>query len=245
MAKFKIEDLRADAERHGWQLLSKEYKNLDTDLDYICNRGHSLQLPYKKTRKGFECPICKEFNGNTKMKIAIKPKEKPKGIYRILALDQSSKITGYSIFDNETLVHYGIVEIKGKTPPIRFIKLCEWIQQMIKEWNPDFVMIEDIQLQANDKQTAIGVTTFKILAELVGVIEVFFTLNNIQYDLANVAKWRKEGQIKGRTREEKKQSAIDRVKKCYGVDVTNDEADAILIGRYAVELRRKEKTTTW
>ena len=102
MAKYKIEDLRAEADENGWQLISETYQNLDTDLEYKCEKGHTVYSPYKKIRsKGYCCPICSEFNGYTDMDIATRPISKPKDTYRILALDQSSKVTGFSIFDND------------------------------------------------------------------------------------------------------------------------------------------------
>ncbi len=240
MARYKIEDLRDEALAQGWELISAEYKNLDTDLEYRCDKGHPVYTSYKKIRKNYICPLCKEFNGSTEMEIAIKPISKPKGAYRILSLDQSSKVSGFAIFDNDTLIQYGSIEITGANAPIRFVKVREWVRHMVDAWKPDFVMIEDIQMQDDEKNGSLSVVTFKILAELMGVLETFFTENGIEYDTAHVSTWRNHEQIKGRSRSDKKRSSILRIEKCYGIKVIDDVADAILIGRYAVE-QRKEK----
>lgn len=245
MAKFKIEDLREEALAQNWELISTEYKNLDTDLEYKCPKGHTVYFSYKKIRKGYICPVCKEFNGSTEMEISEKPISKPKDTYRILSFDQSSKVNGYSIFDNDRLIKYGVNEIKGKDAPVRFAKVREWVRYMIDIWKPDLVIIEDIQLQTNEKDGTKGVITFKILAELIGVLETFFVENNIEYQLANVSTWRNAEQIKGRTRSDRKRSAQIRVKKCYDIDVVDDIADAILIGRYAVGLHEEQKVIHW
>lgn len=238
MARYKIEDLRDEALAQGWELITTEYKNLDSELEYKCDKGHPVYTSYKKIRKNYICPICKEFNGNTEMDIAIKPITKPKGAYRILALDQSSKVTGYAIFDNDTLIKYGFVEIKGENAPIRFIKIREWIRNMVENWKPDSVMIEDIQMQDSEKNGSNSVVTYKILAELIGVLETFFTENKIEYDMAHVSTWRGSQNVTGKSRSDKKRSAMLKIEKCYGLKVIDDVADAILIGRYAVELHK-------
>ena len=128
LARYKIEDLRDEAVAQGWELISAEYKNLDTDLEYRCDKGHPVYTSYKKIRKNYVCPLCKEFNGSTEMEIAIKPISKPKGAYRVLSLDQSSKVSGFAIFDNDTLIQYGSIEITGANAPIRFVKVREWVR---------------------------------------------------------------------------------------------------------------------
>ena len=54
LAKTKIEEIRKAAIEHGWELLSTEYKNLDTELSFKCDEGHTVYAPYKKL----------EINGN-------------------------------------------------------------------------------------------------------------------------------------------------------------------------------------
>jgi hypothetical protein len=44
--------------------------------------------------------------------------------------------------------------------------------------------------------------------------------------------WRNYNQIKGRSRSDQKKNAQIKVKTLFDINVTNDEADAILIGRY-------------
>ena len=50
MSKIKVEDIRKAAIDNGWQLVSTEYKNLSTELTFICNEGHEINIPYKKVR---------------------------------------------------------------------------------------------------------------------------------------------------------------------------------------------------
>jgi len=245
LAIFKIEELQKEALEHEWELISTEYHNLNSELEYLCSKKHTLYLPYKKIRNKYECPICKEFSNSTEIDIINIPKIKSENITRLLALDQSTKITGYAIFDNDILIKYGIVEIKGKEASSRIIKVRKWIKLMIDTWKPDLVVLEDIQLQNEEQEGTKNVLTYKILAELLGVLEVFFTEYNIKYVLANISKWRNSENITGKRREDKKRCAQERIKKCYNIDTTDDEADAILIGRYIIESQKEEKIIHW
>lgn len=55
--------------------------------------------------------------------------------------------------------------------------------------------------------------------------------------------WRAHCGVKGRTRSDKKKSMQMIVKELYDVSVTNDESDAIGIGKYAAETRQAAPIT--
>ena len=105
--KILLEDIRAEVEREGWKLLSDEYKNLDTELIFECSEGHKIYSSWKKIRQKIECPICKDNYNKINCSKVI---SKEKGSKRILSIDQATKITGWSIFDNVKLIKYGLYE---------------------------------------------------------------------------------------------------------------------------------------
>ncbi|MDV3425740.1 MAG: hypothetical protein LIR50_00450 [Bacillota bacterium] len=88
-----------------------------------------------------ECPICKE---NKFIKPAGEIKPKKKDTFRVLALDQSTRITGWSIFDNKELVSYGIFETDFDDEIKRDNAIKNWLISMCNNWKPDFVGIEGI-----------------------------------------------------------------------------------------------------
>ena len=47
--------------------------------------------------------------------------------------------------------------------------------------------------------------------------------------------------INGKTRVQQKVQAIEKVKKMYGIDVNDDVAEAILLGKYAVDCLNKNE----
>jgi len=66
---------------------------------------------------------------------------------RILALDAATSITGYSIYDDKVLVGYGTFKTSSSLPAAeRINNVKNWLKAALKEWEPDFIGLENIQL---------------------------------------------------------------------------------------------------
>jgi len=85
-----------------------------------------------------------------------------------LALDAATSITGYSIYDDKVLVGFGTFKTNSSLPATeRINQVKNWLKAALKEWEPDFVGIENIQLQKYGAQaTDVQVKTFQTLANL-------------------------------------------------------------------------------
>lgn len=235
--KFSYEEVKQDIESRGWQLLSTEYSSLKENLEVECQLNHKSYISYEKLRNdSFVCPICKQ-NEYYKMENKIPAK---KGKYRILAFDQATITSGYSIFDDMNLVSYGLHTSKGIHSIEKISNTKYWIASLIKQAKPDLVVLEDIQLQKfNDKDEA--VITYKKLAHLQGIIMNYLYENNIEYKIVHQATWRKFNELKGKTRTDLKQNGQLKIKEKFKISVSNDVADAILIGRWAAENCKKKE----
>lgn len=240
MSKIKIDDIKAAAELHGWTLLSTEYKNLDTELTFECNEGHRIFTPYKKVRNKWECPICKE-NKYFNFSEEIKPKKK--GVRRTLALDQATHLTGYALFDDNELIYAGVFQTTKEDEIERDIEIKNWLVQMINNWNPDMIGLEDIQLQQINGKT-IGVTTYRTLARLQGILLAACTEQNADWVCCPPATWRAHCGVKGRTRTDKKKSMQNLIKQWFDITVSDDVADAIGIGKWVSEKVNKTVVLT-
>ena len=236
MSKIRIEDIRKAAIEHEWNLISTEYKNLNTELSFICNEGHELNIPYKKVRDKWECPICK-VNKYYNFSEEIKPK--PKNVQRVIGLDQATHITGYSIFDNEELIYAGTFEATAEDEIARDVQIQNWLIQLIHNWKPDVVGLEGIQLQQfNDKM--VGVTTYQTLARLQGILMATCYDLKVDYIVCPPATWRNHSGVKGRSRADKKRSMQNKIKEWFDITVSDDVADAIGIGKYINETHKKK-----
>lgn len=222
--KLKIEDIRNELAENGWKVLSEKYINLDELMEFECANGHKVYAPYKKIRNKLECPVCKT-NPTYQEPTNIIPK--PSGVKRIIGLDQATQITGYSIYDGDKLIKYGTFQATGAKEIERDIQIKQWLLSLIAQWKPDCVGIEGIQYEEKK-----GVTTFETLARLQGILMATLVESGQDYIICHTAKWREHCKVKGKTRADKKASMRAIVKTWYDLNVSEDEADAIGIGKY-------------
>lgn len=150
-------------------------------------------------------------------------------IIKILALDQSTKVTGYSTWQDKSLKEYGLLTAnpKEKNPIERMREMYTKIVELINTYEPDFVVFEDVQFQNN-------YGTFQQLSQLQGILMALLFEKDIGFMTVEPTKWKSFCGVKGRKREEQKANCIQMVKTKYKIDVTEDEADAIGIGIWAV-----------
>ena len=233
---MKTEEIIQIAKEKNLKIINpNDYVNLETiNLIFECDKGHTFigALKGVKYLDSFQCPICAKQQ-------AVYVKEPPKKSgYRIIGFDQATNNFGVSVYDDDRLVYFDVIHFKGETEE-RLLSIAEFIGRACDEWQPDYVMFEDIQLQQN--QGFNGYKTFKVLAELMGVVKIILTLKNVPHNCVLNKVWQAPFGIEGRDRTTQKANVIKKVKELFNVDVTDDVADAILIGKYAVNERNKKK----
>lgn len=199
---------------------------------FKCPNDHENFYTMEYWRRHKECPICKS-NKYYRMNDTA-PKSKG---FRILAFDQASGTSGWAVFDDNELIKFGAWTSNGSNHIDKISKTKQWVASMIQTWQPDLVILEDIQLQKYDGGEQ--VITYKKLAHLQGILENYCYENGFIYKVVPPATWRAASKIKGKSRTEKKQSAQMLVQQLYDVKVTQDEADAVLIGTWGVLDRKK------
>lgn len=106
-------------------------------------------------------------------------------------------------------------------------QMQEKIIQLIDEIKPNFIVFEDIQFQQN-------YGTFKQLSQLQGILMAELFKLDIGFHIIEPSAWKSFCGIKGRKREEQKKNTQAFVKMMYKVGVSEDEADAIGIGFWAI-----------
>ena len=151
---------------------------------------------------------------------------------RLLALDQASKVTGWAIFEDGELKSYGKISLDDPNTDIRLVQLRQGIQTLVADYNIDEVIFEDIQQQNN---VANNVQTFKVLAEVYGVVSELLQEIQIPHSTVLAASWKSTLGIKGRTRAEQKKNAQLYVEQNYGILVIQDIADAVCIGTHHIK----------
>lgn len=150
----------------------------------------------------------------------------------LLALDQASRTSGYAIFDDDDkLVTFGTFTYDDEDIGIRLHKIRNKVKSLIDKYAITQVVFEDIQLQGNVMN---NVQTFKILAEVFGVIYELVTDLELEHDAVLSSSWKSTLGIKGRTRPDQKKNAQEWVINTYGVKPAQDACDAICIGAHMI-----------
>ena len=231
MSRLSSEKIKEELLKKNFTLIDdSNYSTLNSPIIIQCEHGHKIEVSMNDFRRpSFTCPCCdKSIN-------FINPKNiPPKTGYRVIAFDQATEHFGLSIWDDGKMVFYSLYTFTGDAVS-RLVKIKKFINDIvINAWKPDFIVMEDIQQQHG------AVMTFKILAMLLGVIEVTCAENNIEYEVVSPNVWRKYAGTCGKTRKEEKLLSMAVVKEKYGVTVTDDIAEAILIGQYGSRVHKKE-----
>lgn len=148
---------------------------------------------------------------------------------KILNFDQSTKKSGYSIFLDNKLDSYGTLDSNPneKNPIERMKEQYDLMKKLIKKIKPDFVVLEEVQYQNN-------FNTYHQLSQLQGVILSILFERNLPFVFIEPTAWKSFCKIKGRKRVEQKANTIQMVKDEFNLNVSEDEADAIGIGKWAI-----------
>ena len=247
MSRIKIEDIAEEASQYNWEVVSTEYKNLDTELEFICDFGHHIFLPWKKVRNKFLCPECQKNSARPQQQIEVLPKNCKQ---RIIGIDQATHTTGFAVIDDGKLVCTGKYEAKGANEFERCHNIKLWLVSLITNWRPDYIGFEGIQFQETSikdgQRRSMGITVFQALARLQGIlIEATFELK-IPFEICPTNTWRAALGVKGKTRTDKKRSMQLIVEKKFNIKVEDDIADAIGIAFYLSDHSRPLiKTENW
>lgn len=150
---------------------------------------------------------------------------------RLLALDQSSRITGYAIFENAKLIHYGKFSVDDEDIGVRLMNIRGRVKDLIDQYNINELVFEDIQMQNNVQN---NVQTFKLLAEVFGVIYELATEMDLRNSAVLASSWKSTLKVRGKNRPEQKRNAQAVVEKVFNIKPTQDECDAICIGLHHI-----------
>ena len=145
---------------------------------------------------------------------------------KILAFDQSSKLSGWSLFEDDKYSCSGVIDkSKIKDSDRRIGEMGLEICEKIQELKPDCVIIENVQQQA-------GVATVILLSRLQGFILGWCYAHNVRIEIIGPSQWRSTLSFRqgaGVKRKELKAQSIEYVKSNYRLDVSEDEAESICI----------------
>ena len=150
---------------------------------------------------------------------------------KIIAIDQASINTAYSVWIDSELIKYDMLVADKKIKShARIRQMSVKIAEMIESEKPDFVIFEDCQLQAGNA------ATFQVLCQLQGMIMSKLYDMDLSFGIVRPSVWKSFlGVAKGK-RDVQKANTIKKIEEMYSLDLADNDdiADAIGIGHYAI-----------
>lgn len=142
---------------------------------------------------------------------------------KILSLDLSTKSSGYAVFEDEKLIDYGVIKSTDKDLLVRGNYMAEFVRLLCEKYGKfDLVGIEELKILSNQ-------ATLVKLAQVQGMVLRELKDQEVKFVMPTV--WRKEFKLNGK-RADAKAKAIQLCKD-KGLEVsTDDEAEAIILGKY-------------
>ena len=146
---------------------------------------------------------------------------------KLIAFDQSTTASGYCVMELGTgdIVESGVIIPNKNDETIdRIIYTIKRCLNLVRTNEVAFVFIEGVQVQRNP-------VVYEVLAKLAGSLEIMLYESGFLVNVVKASEWRKRVGIKNRKRADVKKEAIEMVKELYGLDVSEDEAEAVLFAR--------------
>lgn len=156
---------------------------------------------------------------------------------RIAGIDASSNKTGIAIFCDGEYVEHTFIDLHLiKDPDKRIPKMMVEICKYIKKHSVNKIIMEKSMMKNN-------IDTVQKLSNIAGAVMLYAATKGIEFQHVYPSEWRKTVGLQQSTqikREVLKEEAVQAVKQEYGMDVTDDEAEALLIARSGFDLPKIE-----
>lgn len=146
----------------------------------------------------------------------------------VVSMDQSTRVSGYAVFENGRYLCSGLVDMRKSKLETdeRSFEMAKTLWKVLKQYKPAHLIIEETQQQSN-------VQTVITLARLQGMIIGYAEAHGVKVHILQPSKWRaalhyaQGAKVK---RAELKQQSIDYVQKNLGLELAEDECEAIAEG---------------
>ena len=148
---------------------------------------------------------------------------------KVLALDLSTKSTGWAVFENKKLIDSGCVTASSTNVLNRISKITDELRIIYDRYLPDDIIVEEVlpeDVRHNQQ-------VFKALMYMQAAVALEFNKSGKKLNFYVSSEWRKKCGIRtgrGITRDMVKAADIKFVKDNYNIDANDDVCDAICIG---------------
>ena len=151
----------------------------------------------------------------------------------ILALDLSTKASGWAVYDKNELIDYGCITAGSSNLFSRIDKMIEGLNEILQKYKFSHVYIEDTY----PEDVHNNIQVYKALVYLQGFVLHLLNKYKLDHTFSLPSEWRAKCGIhtgRGIKRDTLKAKDIKFVQEQFGIKVNDDIADAICIGFAAI-----------
>lgn len=154
----------------------------------------------------------------------------------VVGIDASTNKTGICLFQEGKYIKHTLIDCHKeknamKRIPMMANRICKYLDEI---GCIDVIIMEKSILKTN-------IDTVQKLSNLAGAIMLYAYQNNIKFEHPTPPEWRKKiglEQSKNVKREVLKLEAIKAVEQEYGLSLTDDEAESVLLARSGFDLQK-------
>lgn len=166
----------------------------------------------------------------------------------ILAIDASTKSSGWAVYEGTSLKDYGCITASSTDLFKRIHKMVDELDIIIVKYAVQKIILEEVRPDEIGSRS--NLATHKALMFLQGAIAMMVhdKYSKITIEYLYPSEWRKCCKIKtgrGIVRETVKQRDIRFVEETFGIKVNDDIADAIGLGYAHLHPGGQEEMITW
>ena len=153
---------------------------------------------------------------------------------KIVGIDASTNKTGICLFQDQEYISHILIDCHKekdsmKRIPMMADQICKYLDG-----------IEDIDVIIMEKSVCrANIDTVQKLSNLAGVIMLYAYQHNIKFEHPVPSAWRKKVGLEQSSKVKRqmlKLEAVEAVKREYGIEVTDDEAESCLLARSGFDL---------
>ena len=152
---------------------------------------------------------------------------------KVIGIDASTNKTGIAVFHDKKYIEHTLIDLhkikdSGERIPKMMLAICDYLDKH----KTDKIVMEESMMTNN-------IATVKMLSSIAGAVMYYAASHGIEFELTLPTHWRKKiglSQSNKIKRDVLKAEAIAAVKQEYGLDLTDDECESILIARSGFDL---------
>lgn len=165
---------------------------------------------------------------------------------KILSFDQAANASGWSYWENEEPIQWGLVTPSPKNlkDGARLTSLRKQFAELIDKYSPNIILIENPVGGEEDKSgPENNWKTMQVLCQVQGMLIQLIHEKGKKIDIISPSSWQYTCGIHKRDRLQRKAGAQAFVKKNYALsDVPQDVIDSLCIAHHYIETNREERS---